>query len=256
MLMYHSVTAAPNTSTRPLSVDPTVFEAQLAYLRSQGFTGLTFGQLGELVRSGRTAPPGTVVLTFDDGYADFFDEALPSLVKYGFPATVFVTTGWVRDTKIQGAGSPPGRMMSWSEIEAAPSAGIEIAAHSATHLQLDQIQPIRLRHELSQSKQVLEDHLGRPVVSMAYPYGYSSRRVRGFAAETGYLQAAAVANSTANPTSDPFKIPRLTVRRSTSLDSFARIVNGDRLGQYYAPARALTAGWAAIRLLRRCSRRP
>ena len=250
VLMYHSVSDAPAVSTRALSVPPAAFGAQLDYLRRQGFTGLTFGELAQRRRMAQPLPARPVVLTFDDGYADLIEEALPMLIEHGFPATVFVTTGWLRDAGRYAAGTAPGHMLSWAQLAELSAAGVEVAAHSHSHPQLDQIADAQLRTELGAPKQLLEDRLGRPVFSLAYPYGYSSKRVRTVARETGYLQAAVVANATAATTSDYFRVPRLTIRRSTSSATFESTVNGKRIGLHYAPTRALTAGWAVVRRTR------
>lgn len=248
--MYHSVSDAPVASARALSVRPGVFSAQLSYLRHQRFTGLTFGELGRRRRTGQPIPAHPIVLTFDDGYADVIEEALPALIEHGFPATVFVTTGWLRDAGRYTAATAPGRMLSWAQLAELSAAGVEVGAHSHSHPQLDRIPAARLRAELADCKRLLEDRLGQPVCSLAYPYGYSSKRVRTVAREVGYLQAAAVANTTATPTSDPFRVPRLTIRRSTSPAAFASTVHGKRLGRHYARARLLTAGWAVARRTR------
>jgi peptidoglycan/xylan/chitin deacetylase (PgdA/CDA1 family) len=250
VLMYHSVSDAPSASARALSVRPAVFGAQLNYLRRQGFTGLTFGELAQRRRMAQPLPARPIVLTFDDGYADLIEEALPMLIEHGFPATVFATTGWLHDAGRYAGGVPPGRMLSWAQLAELSAAGVEVAAHSHSHPQLDQISTARLRTELGAPKQLLEGRLGRPVFSLAYPYGYSSKRVRTVAREIGYLQAAVVANATAATTSDPFRVPRLTIRRSTSSAAFASTVNGKRTRLHYAPARVLTAGWAVVRRTR------
>jgi peptidoglycan/xylan/chitin deacetylase (PgdA/CDA1 family) len=250
ILMYHSLSDAPAASTRALSVRPKMFGTQLSYLRRQGFTGLTFGELGQRRRTGQPLPARPIVLTFDDGYADLIEEALPMLIEHGFPATVFVTTGWLRDAGRHAAGTAPGRMLSWAQLAELSAAGVEVAAHSHSHPQLDQISAARLRADLGDCKRLLEDRLGRPVRSLAYPYGYSSKRVRTVAREIGYLQAAAVANATAAATCDPFRVPRLTIRRSTSSATFASTVNGKWIRPHYAPDRALTAGWAVVRRTR------
>jgi peptidoglycan/xylan/chitin deacetylase (PgdA/CDA1 family) len=250
VLMYHSVSDARAASTRALSVRPAVFGAQLCYLRRQGFTGLTFGELGQRRRTGQPFPARPIVLTFDDGYADLIEEALPILIEHGFPATVFVTTGWLHDAGRYAAATAPGRMLSWAQLAELSAAGVEVAAHSHSHPQLDRISAARLRAELGDCKRLLEDRLGRPVCSLAYPYGYSSKRVRTVAREVGYLQAAVVANATAASTCDPFRVPRLTIRRSTSSATFAWTVNGKRIRLHYAPARVLTAGWAVVRRTR------
>jgi peptidoglycan/xylan/chitin deacetylase (PgdA/CDA1 family) len=256
VLMYHSVSDARAASTRALSVRPAVFDAQLSYLRRQGFTGLTFGELGQRRRTGQPFPARPIVLTFDDGYADLIEEALPILIEHGFPATVFVTTGWLRNAGRNAVATAPGRMLSWAQLAELSAAGVEVAAHSHSHPQLDQISAARLQAELSDCKRLLEDHLGRSVCSLAYPYGYSSKRVRTVAREIGYLQAAVVANATAASTCDPFRVPRLTIRRSTSSAAFASTVNGKRIRLHYAPARVLTAGWAVVRRMRSVLRTP
>ena len=255
ILMYHSVSDAPTASMQAFSVRPAMFAAQLRYLRYQGFSGLTFGELCQRRRSGQPLPARPIVLTFDDGYADFIEEALPIMIEQGFPATLFVTTGWLHDAARYAAGTPLDRMLSWGQIAELSSAGVEIGAHSHSHPQLDQISEPRLRVELAGSRRLLEDRLGRAVCSLAYPYGYSSKRVRAVARETGYLQAAAVANAIAGSACDPFGVPRLTIRRSTSLAVFVRVANQQRIRLHYAPAHALTAGWAVVRRTRRIGRR-
>jgi peptidoglycan/xylan/chitin deacetylase (PgdA/CDA1 family) len=250
VLMYHSVSDAPAASTRALSVRPATFAAQLRYLRDQGFSGLTFGELCQRRRTRQPLPARPMVLTFDDGYADLIEEALPIMIEQGFPATLFATTGWLRGAARYAAGTPPDRMLSWGQVAELSSAGVEIGAHSHSHSQLDQLSEPRLRVELASSKRLLEDRLGHPVCSLAYPYGYSSKRVRAVARQIGYSQAAVVANVLAASACDPFGVPRLTIRRSTSLAVFARVVQQQRLRIHYAPAHALTTGRAVVRRTR------
>jgi peptidoglycan/xylan/chitin deacetylase (PgdA/CDA1 family) len=248
--MYHSVSDAPAPSIRALSVRPGVFAAHLDYLRQHGFTGLTFGELCKYRRAEKPLPEHPIVLTFDDGYADFIEEAFPILMQHRFPATVFATTGWLNDAGVHAAGTPPDRMLSWAQLAELSAAGVEIGAHSHSHAQLDQISERRLRAELADSKHLLEDRLGHAIGSLAYPYGYSNKRVREVSHEVGYLQAAAVANVTAASTCDPTSVPRLTIRNSTSFSVFVRIANRRRIRLHYAPAYVRTALWAAVRRTR------
>jgi peptidoglycan/xylan/chitin deacetylase (PgdA/CDA1 family) len=227
-----------------------MFAAQLQYLRCQGFSGLTFGELCQRRRSGQPLPARPIVLTFDDGYADLIEEAAPIMIEQGFPATAFVTTGWLRGVQRYAAGTPPDRMLWWSQLAELSSAGVEVAAHSHSHPQLDQIPEPRLRVELAASRRLLEDRLGHSVCSFAYPFGYSTKRVRAVARETGYLQAAVVTNAVAGSACDPFGVPRLTIRRSTSLAAFARVASQQRIRLHYARAHALTGGWAVARRTR------
>jgi peptidoglycan/xylan/chitin deacetylase (PgdA/CDA1 family) len=251
VLMYHSITEDPPAATRALSVGPADLERQLRFVRDNGFTGLTFGNLCVRVRTGVGLPARPVVLTFDDGYADVHTDALPLLARYGFPATVFVTTGWIRDVGRWAAGRPLDQTLAWTQVRELADAGTEIAAHGHSHTQLDQLDETTLRVELSLGKALLEDRLGAAVPSVAYPFGYSSRRVREAAAAAGYDQAAAVGNAAAGAGGDAFAVPRLRVRRSTAPVAFAQIAFCERLDRLYGLDRALTAGWSVVRRSRR-----
>ena len=169
ILMYHSVKDDPPVATRVLSVRPADLEWQLRFLRDNGFTGLTFGALCERFRTGADLPARPIVLTFDDGYADTHEEALPLLADYGFAATVFVTTGWLHDAGRWATGRPLDRTLVWSQVEELAEGGIEVAAHSHSHPQLDQLSDRELHAELRLGKSLLEDRLGRAVPSLAYP---------------------------------------------------------------------------------------
>jgi peptidoglycan/xylan/chitin deacetylase (PgdA/CDA1 family) len=237
--MYHSIGGADR-----LAVRPEAFAEQMAYLKDNGFTPLPF--------SGRTrTAERPVVITFDDGYADFHEHALPVLDRFGFAATVFVTTGWLHDAGPHAAGRPLGRMLSWRQAEEVAATGVEIGAHSHSHAQLDQLAAPALREELRRSRGLLENRLGRPVGAMAYPYGYSSARVRREARACGYTAACAVANAVMGGRHDPFAVPRLTVRAATSLHGFGRALDG----RGFATDHALTKGYAVLRRSRYVARR-
>lgn len=247
ILMYHEVAVRPDTKSR-LAVPPASFAAQLAYLHNVGFTTLTFADAAAaLAGDGSRLPERPVVLTFDDGFADFHRQALPLLRQYGFTATVFVTTGWIADAGPHAAGRRPAPMLCWTQIREAAAAGVEIGAHSHAHPQLDQITQSRLRDELRGSKALLEDGIGRAVPSLAYPFGYSNARVRQAVRAAGYGHACAVANAVAGPAQDRLTLPRLTVRASIGPATFAHIVRGSNHSMIYRKDHALTKGWAVVR---------
>jgi peptidoglycan/xylan/chitin deacetylase (PgdA/CDA1 family) len=174
---------------------------------------------------------------------------LPVLQQHGFTATVFVTTGWLHDAVQPKLGGPPDRMLTWAQLRELSSAGIEIGGHSHSHAELDQLSTPAVRNELSDSRHILQDGLGHQIHSFAYPFGYCSRRVKSLAAESGYRQAAAVGN-TIDSARDPFRVPRLTIRRSITQRVYARIVYQQWVRVHYARAHALTVGWYAVRRAR------
>jgi peptidoglycan/xylan/chitin deacetylase (PgdA/CDA1 family) len=247
ILMYHEI-APPSQSSSRLAVAPEAFAEQLAYLHEEGCQTVTVAELSAVLGGGeRALPDRSVVLTFDDGYADFHTRAMPMMDRYGFRATVFVTTGWVQDAGPLPTGRRPGRMMSWSQVEEAAQARFEVAAHSHLHPQLDRVSPQRLREELHVSKAQLEDKTGSPVTGLAYPFGYSNARVRHAVRELGHGYACAVSNVIMSDRADLLALPRLTVRRSTRIPTFQHLVRGSSLQRIFFKDRALTKGWAVAR---------
>ncbi|MEU0336092.1 polysaccharide deacetylase family protein [Streptomyces sp. NPDC006193] len=252
ILMYHSVTAAPNDATRALSVAPEAFAEQMALVGELGLTPLTAAGLAARWRSGRPLPARPVLVTFDDGYEGVHRHALPVLARHGFPATLFVATGWLRGAYDTGGGLDT--MLDWAQVRELASAGVEIGGHSHTHPQLDQLPDGELRTELTRCTEILAGELGRPPVSFAYPYGYASRRVRQAVRAAGYGQALAVGNALARRRQGPYALRRVTVRRSTGAAAFARLLQGRAVARAFAADRALTQGYALVRRARQVRR--
>lgn len=255
ILMYHEITAQPMLPGY-LSVRPEDFAMQVGYLTSGGFASLRSADLARLRQTGGTLPARPVVLTFDDGFADVHERALPLLASHGVTGTVFVTTGWIADASSPRAagpawfGKPGSGMLSWSQIEEIAAAGIEIGAHTLTHPPLDRLGPAALRRELQDSKHLLEDRLGMAVTGMSYPFGYSSGRVQAAAASAGYSYACAVANRLSSESDDQFSLPRVTIGNATSFQGFARILRAGSLPPEFLGYRAMTRGWSVVRQVR------
>jgi peptidoglycan/xylan/chitin deacetylase (PgdA/CDA1 family) len=249
VLMYHAVAADPNEATRALSVTPEAFAEQMAVIADRGLTPVTTAELAAHWRSGRPLPARPALVTFDDGYEGVHRHALPVLAKHGFPATLFVSTGWLRGPYDTGGGLDT--MLDWDQVRELAGAGVEIGGHSHSHPQLDQLDEGRLRSELILCKEIVSDQLGSAPASFAYPYGYSSRRVRRAVRETGYAQALAVGNGLARRAQGPYALRRVTVRRSTSAAEFERLVEGRAVARTFARDRALTKGYAVVRRARR-----
>jgi len=253
ILMYHAIAAEPNEATRELSVTPDAFAEQLAMIGELGFTPVGTAALAARWRSGRPLPARPVLITFDDGYEGVHRHALPVLAGHGFAATLFVSTGWIRGAYDTGRGLDT--MLDWDQIRELAAARVEIGGHSHTHPQLDQLDDATLHHELIHSKEIVTDELGTVPASFAYPYGYSSRRVRQAVRETGYQQALAVGNGLARRRQGPYALQRVTVRRSTGIEEFERLVQGRAIARNFAGDRALTKGYALVRRARQVRRK-
>jgi peptidoglycan/xylan/chitin deacetylase (PgdA/CDA1 family) len=251
--MYHSVAAAPNDATRVLSVAPEAFAEQMALIGDLGLTPVTTAELAAHWRAGRPLPARPVLITFDDGYEGVHRHALPVLAKHAFPATLFVSTGWLRGEHDTGGGLDT--MLDWRQVRELAATGVEIGGHSHTHPQLDQLPDDALRAELSRCTEIVTEELGARPVSFAYPYGYSSRRVRRAVRAAGYAQALAVGNGLARRRQGPYALQRVTVRRTTDADEFERLLLGRALARNFARDRALTKGYAVVRRARQVRRK-
>ncbi|MFG3656167.1 polysaccharide deacetylase family protein [Streptomyces sp. NPDC047706] len=253
ILMYHAVASEPNDATRALSVTPEAFARQMEVIAGRGLTPVTTADLAGRWRCGRPLPPRPVLITFDDGYEGVHGHALPVLAKHGFPATLFVSTGWIKGVHDTGGGLD--RMLDWDQVRELAGSGVEIGGHSHSHPQLDQLGDAALRLELSRCRDVVAGEVGARPQSFAYPYGYSSRRVRQQVRAAGFGQALAVGNDLARRAQGPYALRRVTVRRGTGIEEFERLVEGRALIRTFARDRALTKGYAMVRRARQVRRK-
>ncbi|MFF8291672.1 polysaccharide deacetylase family protein [Streptomyces sp. NPDC016309] len=245
ILMYHAVGHRPARAAYRLSVSPEAFAEQMGLLGERGFTPVTTARLGAAWRTGAPLPARPVLVTFDDGYEGVHRHALPVLAAHGFAATLFVSTGWLRGAHHEGGA--PDTMLDWDQVRELAAAGTEIGGHSHTHPPLDRLGDERLRSEAVRCREIVARELGTAPVSFAYPYGYSSRRVRRAVREAGFAQSLAVGNALARRSQGPYALRRVTVRRTTDLAAFERLVEGRAVGRAFARDRALTKGYALVR---------
>ena len=182
-----------------------------------------------------------VLLTFDDAYADFYEDAFPTLQRHGFPATLYVPTAYVGGTCswLHEEGEATRPMVNWSQLAEMSAAGIECGGHSHTHVQLDAI-PVAAAHaEIRRSKAILEEHLGQAVLSFAYPHGWTTGSIKRMVRAAGYTSACAVKNLLSSSTDDPFELARLVVTGSTSVADLTQLLNHRR---YAARSHAAECG--------------
>jgi peptidoglycan/xylan/chitin deacetylase (PgdA/CDA1 family) len=177
--MYHHVGPSKPGTYPELTVLPKRFERQIGWLARRGFVGIGPADWVEWLRTGKGLPDKPVLVTFDDGYADLAEHALPVLRRYGYGAVVFVVTGPVGGTNAwdEARGSGTHRLLSTEQIRYWATQGIEFGSHSRTHADLTTLFANELQKEIVGSRDELARLLGAPVTSFAYPYGAYNRAV-------------------------------------------------------------------------------
>jgi len=207
--MYHYIRVA-NVQTDPLgyrlSVTPDLFDRQLAALKGAGYHFITMAQL----MAGQTGSD-KVVLTFDDGYEDFYTAALPVLQKYGATATAYIITNKI--------GGP---YMTWDQLRQAKADGVEIGAHTADHLDLSKLSVSRQQAEIEGSKRVLESNLGGPVTAFCYPSGRYDADTLRLVRQDGFASATTTNPGAVYSLSQPFTLNRVRVTQQMGADDLLR----------------------------------
>ena len=227
--MYHSISNHASAKFKPFTVPPKVFAEHMAYLHQHGYTPMTVTQfVAAQSQNGAKLPERPVVLTFDDGFADFYTQALPVLRQYGFVSTLYVATGFINGTSrwLEQQGEAKRPMLSWDQLSEISASAIECGGHSHSHPQLDTLSPAEACREIVQSKRLLQDHLGQNVLTFAYPFGYYTASTRRQVQEAGYTSACAVKHAMSSETTDPFALARLMVRHDTDVDALAALLEG------------------------------
>lgn len=190
ILMYHRVSEVAENS---LCVTPRRFAEQMAWLDHHGLRGVGVATLIDAMRAGHHR--GLVGITFDDGYANLVEGALPALLSHGFSATMFIVSGLLGRTNEWDA--VPWRLMPAEQVRELAAAGIEIGSHSVTHLRLAGANTDQIKAEVSDSKASLSDLIGAPIRGFAYPYGSMDAAAQQAVYDAGYDYACA-ANTPTN----------------------------------------------------------
>lgn len=206
ILMYHyvrTVSRAADPLGFGLSVTPSDFAAQMDWLVAQGFHPINLGGLNAYLAGTANLPARPVVLTFDDGYQDFYTAAWPVLRAHGFTAVSFIITN-----RIGTAG-----YMTAGEILALDRAGVQIGCHTVSHPDLATLRAAQVRFQVTRSEQVLTGLLGHPVPDFAYPSGRYNQGVIESLIAAGYRDAVTTQPGSELATHGPgrFTWPRVRV---------------------------------------------
>lgn len=223
VIMYHDVIKERTRRSMWFDCSAKEFEDQMEKIKEEGYTPISIGDLYKHLTEGFEVPDKAIVLTFDDNYQGFYDNAWPILKKYNFPAAMFVHTAYVGDTK----GEHP--KMSWDTLkELIKDPLFTVGSHTVTHyLDLkDKDEPTQ-REELEKSKRDLEQELGITIDFLAYPNGSNSEYTQLLSRELGYKMAFTIENGLAEESPNIMAIQRYVhTRLEKAMDEREKAVKG------------------------------
>ncbi|MBV8084413.1 MAG: polysaccharide deacetylase family protein [Chloroflexi bacterium] len=216
ILMYHYIRDVPVNSPDKLgyglSVAPKLFDQQLSWLASNGYSSISMGQLADHIAGGAALPPKPVVLTFDDGYSDFYTAALPILQRYHFTATAYLVVDFL---------GKPG-YLSWQQAQALEQASMEVGDHTLDHVDLAiQLLP-QAQRQIGDSRTMLQQRLGVPISTFAYPSGRYNDSVVKIVGSNGFRSAVTTDPGDRYTPAKLLTLPRVRVSGGESAAALAK----------------------------------
>ncbi len=204
ILVYHRIglTAGSSPGLRRMTVTADVFGQQMKFLQDSGYHVITFSELADFFEQGHELPTLPVIITFDDGWVTQYENALPFLSKYHFPATFFVVTDYIGHRGF----------VSWPQLQTLLTDGMKIGSHSRSHPRLAKIaDPALMWDQIYNSKVILESQLEVPVAEFAYPYGSYNTPAVDMVKAAGYRVGRGCCSGVAHTSTDVFALRAIMV---------------------------------------------
>jgi len=216
ILMYHSIKSEPKGSIlRGLCVPPWLFNLQLFTLKTLGYQGMCISELMPYLNGQKK---GKVFgITFDDGYVNNFENALPILKKFNFTATCYIVSGLIGKNNVWdiAKGVNEKRLMDRKMIGLWIDSGFEIGCHSHNHKRLSHCSSKELETEIRDSKKMLENIFKVPIQHFCYPYGDFSDEVIEHVSKSGFKSAVTTSRGKVNLSTNFLKLPRVLINHRT-----------------------------------------
>jgi len=197
IMMYHNV--AQSDTIQSNTVSPENFDRQMAYLKKHKFNVISFNELVQLIRTNKPMPRKSAVITFDDGYQDNYTNAYKILMKYGYPAIMFIPSDLVGNEGY----------LTWEQVREMADYGIAFGSHTRHHEYLPDLNEADQRNEIFESKRILERRLARSVNYLAYPIGGFSDAIKKQVRSAGYIGAAATNRGFDNLNKNVYELNRI-----------------------------------------------
>ncbi len=211
ILLYHHI--AESSTDHRYYVAPALFEQQMQWLVDHGYQAITEADLAEVIRHGGKLPEKPVIITFDDGNADFFTGAFPVMNRLNMVGVAFLVTD-----RIDLSG-----FVTSEQVKEMIKAGWEIGSHTVTHPDLLR-QRTNLNREIVTSREWLNQKFGIDVVSFAYPFGLMNASVAKMVEESGYTSAAGLGGRMQQSASDLYDLSRTEIRGYFTMAQFEALM--------------------------------
>ena len=212
ILLYHRI--AGDREKKAHSVPVAKFKSHMAWLKASGHDVISIDRARRALFHDEPLERRSVVITFDDGYADFVDHAFPILQEFSYPAVVYVVVGllgqparWLADGDRDGDET----IMDANALRLIQQGGVEIGSHTNAHPLLHRLSPDERVLEIRESKSQLENVLGLAVESFAYPYGVYNPEIVQEVIDAGYTTAVTVNRGVANHSNSPYVFSRKAI---------------------------------------------
>jgi len=212
ILLFHHIAVSPIGSR--YYVPPDKFEAYLKLLHDWGYTTITTSALIQAITQGVSLPPRPLLITFDDGNEDNYTNAFPIMQKYGFTGVLYIVVQFMNQPNY----------LTTSQIKEMAAAGWEVGSHSETHRDLI-TSTDTLRYEIVQSRQDLEDRLGVPILTFAYPFGDENSAAGDYVHFAGYIAAMGASGFTWDQgKGNLYVLQRCEIKASDDVKSMTRFL--------------------------------
>lgn len=214
ILMYHMISDPEAPIEAGLCRSPEAFRRDMEQIHQAGYQVVSLAKVLDSIAGKVELPEKTVAITFDDGLACIYENALPILQEFGYPSSLFIVSGFVNGYNEWGEvfGLPRRRMLTSSEIRTLAKSGVNIGAHTVNHAWLGKSEKDVATKEIRDSKATLEDILGQEVSTFAYPFGNWNRMARNAVIEAGYTGACSTMPGRNKQDTDPFLLHRTEIK--------------------------------------------
>ena len=222
ILMYHYVSSPPADADKyrlDLSVKPSELINQLTYLRDNGYTIVSLYDVARARAGVAQLPEKPIVLTFDDGHLDNYTNAFPVLKSFGVTATFFIITDL--------ADIEHPDYMNWAMIEEMAAAGMDFEIHTKSHRSLRDRNDDFLREEIFGAQEILAFHTGKLPRFLAYPGGAYDETAINFARNLDLWGALTTEHGYTHSLDNRYVMPRVRIRNTTTVEWFAKWIEGD-----------------------------